>query len=217
MANISNSIRIAVEFAKKWEKLYSGSPSQKVAISSNASPNTLVYAYWDSVGQVWTIGWGNTYYADGSRVKSGDVITRAQADKLALDIMTGFEKELRKIVDYTNLTDNEYAALLSISYNAGIGNFSASRIPYALSTMSKQQVASIIQDSIVTSKGKFVQGLKNRRVDESRLFLGIYNDLYSYYLRNASTINYAVVGTVVIALTGYIYYLNKKGVFKKAA
>lgn len=217
MANRQNAIRIAVEFAEKWEKLYSGSPSRKVQVSKDAPDDTIVYAYYDSVADVWTIGWGNTYYADGSRVQQGDSLTKAQCDELVYVIMEGKEREVAKFIDPTYLTDNEYAAILSIAYNAGIGNLRSSRIPNALETLSKQEVADIIQDSIVTSKGKFVQGLKNRRIDESKLFLGEYNALYSYYLRNATTINYAVVGAVVLGLTGYIYYLNKKGVFRKAA
>jgi GH24 family phage-related lysozyme (muramidase) len=63
MANIDNSRRIAAEFIKKWEKLSSSSPTLNKYISASAPDNTNVYAYYDSAGKVWTIGWGNTYYA----------------------------------------------------------------------------------------------------------------------------------------------------------
>jgi LPXTG-motif cell wall-anchored protein len=45
------------------------------------------------------------------------------------------------------------------------------------------------------------------------LWDGNYNELYSYYLRNATTINYATIGIILIGITGYVYYLKKKKVF----
>ncbi len=34
------------------------------------------------VGGIWTIGYGNTRYQDGSSVRQGDTITRTEADDL---------------------------------------------------------------------------------------------------------------------------------------
>jgi lysozyme len=213
MADIKNSIQIALAFAKKWERLSSSSPASNVIFSNtdSLSPNQKVYAYYDSIGKVWTIGWGNTYYKNGSNVKSGDSITKAEADDLALWAMSGKEVAIRSFIPYQFLTDNEYASLISIAYNAGEGNLKASRIPSALNSgITKQEVANVIQDSIVTAKGVFNQGLKNRRIDESKLFLGEYNAVYSYYLRNEKTINYTVVGLVLIVMTlGSIWYYHK--------
>jgi lysozyme len=36
-------------------------------------------AYWDSIGKVWTIGYGTTRYLNGVPVKEGDVITKPEA------------------------------------------------------------------------------------------------------------------------------------------
>lgn len=209
MANIENSIRIATEFAKKWEGLASANPSSLKYLSKTSSPDTKVYAYYDKLGHVWTIGWGSTYKKDGSQFKSGDVITKQEADDLSKWQMQEKEKAIRSFIPYQDLTDNEYASLISIAYNAGQGNLKASKIPSALTSgKPKQEVADIIQDSIVTAKGKFVEGLKNRRIDESKLFLGEYNALYSYYLRNAKTINYTLLGLgiIIITATSYWYY-----------
>ena len=38
-------------------------------------------AYWDSIGKVWTIGYGTTHYLNGDSVKEGDVITKSEARK----------------------------------------------------------------------------------------------------------------------------------------
>ena len=75
-----------------------------------------LFAYQCSAG-IWTIGYGHT-----SGVKKGDKITLEQADKFfEMDIKL-FEMALNKaIADLAPITQNQYDALLSLAYNAGIG------------------------------------------------------------------------------------------------
>lgn len=207
MADKQASINTAVAFAKKWEGLYSGSPTSSKKVSDTALPNTPIYAYYDSLGRVWTIGWGNTYYQNGSKVKQGDKITKAEADDMITWEMTQKEKEVSSFIDSDSLTNNEYAALLSIAYNAGATGLKRTSIDESLNTKSRQETANIIKDSILTASGNYSQGLKNRRIDESKLFLGEYNQLYSYYLRNSGNVNLAVLGVLLILGT---LYLRKK-------
>jgi len=211
MADINNSIRIATEFIKKWEKLSSSSPTANKIIKTPTADNTPVYSYFDSIAKIWTIGWGNTYYANGNPIKQNDKITKAEADKLINIVVKEKEQAIRSSVPYQNLTDNQYAALISISYNAGQGNFRASKIPKAINAgKSNKEVSNIIQDSIVTSRGMFVQSLKNRRIDESKLFDGSYNILYSYYLRNENTVKSTIgIGIVLLGTAFYIYKKQK--------
>jgi LPXTG-motif cell wall-anchored protein len=117
--------------------------------------------------------------------------------------MTEKEKEIRSFIDYSKLTNNEYAALLSIAYNAGATGLKRTSIDESLNTKTRQETANIIKDSILTAKGSYVQGLKNRRIDESKLFLGEYNQLYSYYLRNSTDINLLLLGVLIIGSTLY--------------
>lgn len=203
MADIQASINTAVAFAKKWEGLYSGSPTSSKKVSADAVPNTLIYAYYDKLGGFWTIGWGNTYYKNGAKVKDGDRIYKAEADEMILWEMTEKEKEVSDFVDSSKLTNNEYAALLSIAYNAGATGLKRTSIDESLNTKTRQETANIIKDSILTAKGRYVQGLKNRRIDESKLFLGEYNQLYSYYLRNSTDINLLLLGVLIISSTLY--------------
>jgi GH24 family phage-related lysozyme (muramidase) len=77
MANIENSIRIAIEFAKKWEGLASANPSSLKYLSNTSTPNTIVHAYYDKLGGIWTIGWGSTYRIDCSKFIGGDTITKS--------------------------------------------------------------------------------------------------------------------------------------------
>ena len=39
---------------------------------------------------IWTIGYGNTFYEDGMKVKEGDVITQERAESLAAFVITQF-------------------------------------------------------------------------------------------------------------------------------
>jgi len=58
-------------------------------------------AYQDSVG-IWTIGWGNTQYETGVKVKAGDVVTPQRANELFALIVSrfdsGVDKRLRRTV-----------------------------------------------------------------------------------------------------------------------
>jgi lysozyme len=199
MADITNSIKIATEFVKKWEGYM------------KKLPNGDCQAYWDSLGKVWTIGWGSTYYKDGSRIKEGDTLTLQQASDLLNYELSSKESEIRKFINYQNLTDNQYAALISIAFNAGAGGLKSSKITSAVNGgQDVSSVSKIISDSIVTAKGVFVQGLKNRRIDEAKLYDGSYNALYSYYLRNKSNVTLVGVGVLLLALSSYLYIKIKK-------
>jgi len=47
-----------------------------------------------------TIGYGNTFYANGAKVKMGDVITQQQADELLRLILPKYEAIVSKKVKY---------------------------------------------------------------------------------------------------------------------
>jgi GH24 family phage-related lysozyme (muramidase) len=204
MADISKSISIATAFIQKEEKLASGSASSTTLIGSSAPDNTPVYAYWDSVGGKWTIGWGNTYYQNKAPVNAGDKITKAQARDLNLFVVRQKEAVIRNFVPYTRLTDNQYAVLISIAYNAGEGNLHASRIMDAVNSgASPSDTAAVIKSSLVTSQGVYVQGLANRRVKEAALWLS--NDPIASII-NAAKDNPKTTGVVVSAILFMVAY-----------
>jgi len=70
----------------------------------------------------WTIGWGATYYADGSRVQRGDTITQQEADILLAMHIRDFEHMANKALGSTPVTDNQFAAFVSILFNVGPGS-----------------------------------------------------------------------------------------------
>jgi len=125
-------------------------------------------AYWDNIGKVWTIGYGNTYYTDGSKVKQGDKLTLEEADKLFKTIVGEFSDDVLKIVKQP-LNNNQYNALVMWAYNVGPA-FKTSTLIKKLNVNPNDPS---IKDEFLKwnkSKGVFVQGLYNRRKKEAELY-----------------------------------------------
>jgi GH24 family phage-related lysozyme (muramidase) len=73
-------------------------------------------------GDPWTIGWGSTRHLDGQPVRPGETITQAQADALLTQRLERDNQALAsRITGWGQLNVNERAALLSFTYNCGIG------------------------------------------------------------------------------------------------
>lgn len=83
-------------------------------------------AYLDSAG-VWTIGIGNTFYEDGTRVKKGDTITKDRALELFDLIVPRFEKAVMDSVKVP-ISCNMFDALVSLAYNIGVGGLKTSTL-----------------------------------------------------------------------------------------
>ena len=65
-----------------------------------------------------TIGYGNTFYANGSKVKMGDTITQEQADELLRQTLKGFEAIVSNRIKVP-LNQNQFDALVSHTFNTG--------------------------------------------------------------------------------------------------
>lgn len=73
-------------------------------------------------GDPWTIGWGSTRHLDGQPVQPGETITQVQADALLTQRLERDNQALAsRITGWGQLNVNERAALLSFTYNCGIG------------------------------------------------------------------------------------------------
>ncbi len=68
-----------------------------------------------------TIGWGSTFYEDGSPIRLGDVITQEQADLLyEVNCSERFWKVLEATIPFwAEMNDRQRAALCSFAYNNG--------------------------------------------------------------------------------------------------
>ena len=209
------AISIAMEFIKKWERLGSKSRSGGSYSPEQAKSlplDTKLYSLPD--GKSYSIGWGsyNTLPSDGTKVTSTLVIDKGRADEeFSFEVYNRIIPVLDKLIT-APLKEVQYAALISFMYNAG---------PYALKYNNLDDainnggdVIAILKRTALTDSrtGKVSNGLINRRKDEAALYSGERNELYSYYLRNATSINYGTVTLLVLGIVGYIYYLKQKKV-----
>jgi len=126
--------------------------------------------YLDAVN-IPTIGFGNTYYEDGTKVTLKDKpITEQRATELLEFIANKtFSENINKVVKVP-LSQNQFDALVSFAYNIGNKNFNWSTLLKKLN----------LSDYIGTSQefgrwnqanGKILNGLVLRRQKEKELFL----------------------------------------------
>lgn len=115
-----------------------------------------------------TIGYGTTVYPNGVRVKRGDTCTHEQAVQFAMhDIETIRMPAIKKVIK-VDLNTNQLSALISFSYNVGIGALAKSTLAKKINA----GVENVTSEFLKWNKagGKTVAGLTRRRVAEAKLF-----------------------------------------------
>lgn len=117
----------------------------------------------------WTIGWGNTFYEDGSAVKQGDVITQERADRLFIVLLDQFAAALKPLIT-AKLNDNQFGAFLSFAYNVGIGAFTRSTLRRMVNETPKNPNIRLEFGKWTRAGGKVLLGLQRRRAAEADLY-----------------------------------------------
>ncbi len=79
-------------------------------------------AYQDVAG-IWTIGYGHT-----RGVYAGQVFTQDDADAALVDDLAGAAGAVERAISNDDTTDNQFAAMVSLTYNIGAGNFASSSV-----------------------------------------------------------------------------------------
>lgn len=75
-----------------------------------------------------TIGWGNTFYEDGTKVTMKDnPISQERADELFKKIVSQFESKVDKVLKQP-LAPHQYSAILCFTYNVGIVSLTKSTL-----------------------------------------------------------------------------------------
>jgi lysozyme len=116
-----------------------------------------------------TIGWGATFYLDGSKVKEGDVITQERADEM-LDIMVeGFAKQVRPLIK-KEITDNNFSAIVSFAYNVGVGNLKKSTLLKKVNADPKDPTIKAEFMKWTRANNVVLKGLVRRREAEAKLY-----------------------------------------------
>ena len=124
-------------------------------------------AYLDSV-KVPTIGWGMTYYPDGRKVKLGDTITQAEADRMsALILERDFAAPVREAVGNAPTTPAQFGAMVCLAYNIGKAGFKRSSV-LKLHLAGQDPTAAFLMWS--KAGGKTLAGLVRRRNAEAALY-----------------------------------------------
>lgn len=126
-------------------------------------------AYLDSAN-IWTIGHGTIIYPNGKKVAKGDVCTAAQAVEYMKHDLRGFEATVNAKVKVP-INQNQYDALVSLTYNIGQSAFSNSTL---LRKLNEKDYAGASEQFLVWKKagGEVVKGLLNRRIKERAVFDG---------------------------------------------
>ena len=124
-------------------------------------------AYDDGVG-VWSIGFGTTVYPNGVKVKVGDVCTLEQAKAYMAHDLKKFEQVVVHAVQVV-IVQNQFDALVSLTYNIGAGAFRNSTLLKKLNA-SDYYGASAQFDVWNKAGGRVLQGLINRRAVERKIF-----------------------------------------------
>ncbi|EOI5912596.1 lysozyme [Enterobacter hormaechei] len=125
-------------------------------------------AYQDSVG-VWTIGYGWTQPVDGKPIRAGMTIKQETAERLLKTGLVSYESDVSRLVK-VGLTQGQFDALVSFTYNLGARSLSTSTL---LRKLNAGDYAAAADEFLLWNKagGKVLNGLTRRREAERALFL----------------------------------------------
>lgn len=115
---------------------------------------------------IWTIGWGNTYLKDGTKVDWGMKISQEYADEL---LNMYIEKNIIPTINDIGqkLTEGQKEALASLIYNWGRKGFLNSKLYQAIRKKDYKQVIKEWDLGFIND----LKGIYKRRTEELFLFI----------------------------------------------
>lgn len=117
-----------------------------------------------------TIGYGNTFYPDGTKVKLTDSpITKSKANEILLIIVSNFEREVKKRIT-SKVNENQLSALVSFAYNNGIKNFQDSTLLKKVNINPNDKTIRDEFNRWIYANKKVMNGLVIRRKKEADLY-----------------------------------------------
>jgi lysozyme len=157
-----------LDLIKSFEGIEDGDPT-----TVNLDP------YLDPVG-IWTIGWGHAIVCEGRFLRGAQAkprayslypggLTLAQAEDLLRADALDACRDVQNAVT-VRLTDNEFAALVSFTFNLGIGNLRRSSLLRHINAGDLDAAANEFK-KWNKAGGKVLPGLTRRRLAERALFL----------------------------------------------
>ncbi len=118
----------------------------------------------------WTIGYGATFYPNGTTVKPTDPrITRERAETILAQMVDKFAVQVDRLIT-VDIKQNQFDALVSFAYNVGIGNFRNSTLLRKLNLKANNAVISLELNKWNRANGNIMAGLTRRRQAEAKMF-----------------------------------------------
>jgi lysozyme len=117
-----------------------------------------------------TIGYGNTFYENGTKVKMTDVvITKERGEALLRNSLIQFERYVDSYcIDTVN--QNQFDALVSFCYNLGPANLKSSTLLKKVNANPNDPTIEAEFMKWTKAGGKTLKGLVRRREAESKLY-----------------------------------------------
>ena len=123
---------------------------------------------------LWTVGVGHLIGDGKSLPESWNrTFTQEEIDGLLKHDLNRFELGVSKMLPNVRLRQCEFDALVSFSFNLGLGTFQRSTIRQALIRGDKEAAMESLL-KYCKAGGKILKGLENRRKDEKAMFLANY-------------------------------------------
>ena len=116
-----------------------------------------------------TIGWGTTFYPNGSPVRLGDVRSRALCDSYKENDVKKFSDAVNRLVKVP-LTQSMFDALVSFAYNTGAYAFETSTLLRLLNAKDYAGAAGQFERWNKGNGGQVLAGLVRRRDAEEKMF-----------------------------------------------
>ena len=126
--------------------------------------------YQDPIG-LWTVGVGHLI-GDGKKLPEewNKTFTMEEVDNILKDDLARFERGVNTLIPITRLTQNQFDALVSFSFNVGLGNLQASTLRQKLNRGDYEGAGNEFP-KWRKAGGKVLPGLVRRRADEKNLFM----------------------------------------------
>ena len=117
-----------------------------------------------------TIGYGNTYYPSGSKVKLTDpAITKEKAEELLKFLLGSYEKSVDSFCR-DDISQNQFDALVSFAYNCGVNNLKSSTLLKKVNANPNDPTIKAEFLKWNKASGRVLAGLTKRRQAEADLY-----------------------------------------------
>lgn len=117
-----------------------------------------------------TIGYGNTYYPSGSKVKLTDpTITKEKAEELLKFLLGSYEKSVDSFCR-DDISQNQFDALVSFAYNCGVNNLKSSTLLKKVNANPNDPTIKAEFLKWNKASGRVLAGLTKRRQAEADLY-----------------------------------------------